>query len=54
MNSVYLFLKLAILAFHPDNTKISFDETSVIFRPPSMSQGVWRWLYKSEMTWPVL
>ena len=45
MNSVYLFLKLAILAFHPDNTKISFDETSVTFRPPSMSQGVWRWVY---------
>ena len=45
MNSVYLFLKLAILAFHPDNTKISFDESTITFRLPSMSQGVWRWVY---------
>ena len=45
MNSVYLFLKLAILAFYPENTKISFDETNITFRPPSMSQGVWRWVY---------
>ena len=45
MNSVYLFLKLAILAFYPENTKISFDETNITFRPPSMSQGVWRGVY---------
>jgi hypothetical protein len=45
MNSVYLFLKLAILAFYPDNTKISLDDTTITFRPPSMSQGVWRWVY---------
>ena len=45
MNSVYLFLRLAILAFYPDNTKISFDETTITFRPPSMSQGVLRWVY---------
>jgi hypothetical protein len=45
MNSVYLFLKLAMLAFNPDNTKISFDETTITFRTPSMSQGVWRWIY---------
>ena len=45
MNSVYLFLRLAILAFYPDKTKISFDETTITFRPPSMSQGVLRWVY---------
>ena len=45
MNSVYLFLRLAILAFYPDKTKISFDENSITFRIPSMSQGVIRWVY---------
>jgi hypothetical protein len=50
MNSVYLFLKLAILAFYPENTKISFDETNITFRPPSMSQGVWRWVYGESRT----
>ena len=47
MNSFYLFIKLAILAFYPEKTKISFDELSslITFRPPSVSQGVWRWVY---------
>ena len=47
MNSVYLFIKLAILSFYPDKTKISFDDSTsnITFRLPSMSQGVWRWVY---------
>lgn len=47
MNSFYLFIKLAILSFYPEKTKISFDESSSIitFRLPSVSQGVWRWVY---------
>jgi hypothetical protein len=45
MNSVYLFLKLAILSFYPEKTKISFDESTITFRRPSISQGVWRWVY---------
>jgi hypothetical protein len=48
MNSVYLFLRLALLAFYPDNTKISFDDKTIIFRPPSMSQGVLRWVYNES------
>ena len=48
MNSVYLFLRLAILAFYPDKTKISFDNNTITFRPPSLSQGVLRWVYNES------
>ena len=45
MNSVYLFLRLALLAFYPDGTKISLDDRVITFRPPGWSQGVLRWTY---------
>jgi hypothetical protein len=47
MNSVYFFIRLALLAFFPDKTKISFDEdnNTITFRKPTMTQGVMRWVY---------
>ena len=43
MNSVYLFIRLAILSFYPDKTKISFDQKTITFRPPSISQSILRY-----------
>lgn len=48
MNSVYLFLRLALLAFYPDGTKISFDENTVTLRKPGWSQGVLRWTFSES------
>jgi hypothetical protein len=45
MNSVYLFIKLALLAFYPDNTKITIDENYIYFRKPGLTQGFMRWSY---------
>ena len=45
MNSVYLFLRLTLLAFYPDGTKISLDKNTLTYRLPSWSQGVLRWTF---------
>jgi hypothetical protein len=48
MNSVYLFLRLAMLAFYPDGTKISLDDNMITFRKPGWSQGVLRWTFSES------
>ena len=45
MNSIYLFLKVALLAFYPDNTKISIDDNTVTIRKPGITQGILRWTF---------
>lgn len=48
MNSVYLFLRLTLLAFYPEGTKVSFNENNIIFRLPGWSQGVLRWTFSES------
>jgi len=47
MNSVYLFIKLSLLAFYPTDTKIAINENAgtVSIHPPGWTQGVWRWAF---------
>lgn len=39
------FIKIAILNFKPDNTKISINNHDIHYRLPSMYQGILRWGY---------
>ena len=39
------FIKIAILNFKPDNTKISISNHDIFYRLPSMYQGILRWSY---------
>ncbi len=39
------FIKIALLNFNPDNTKISIANHTIIFRLPTMYQGILRWSY---------
>ena len=39
------FIKIAILNFKPDNTKISINNHNIDYRLPSMYQGILRWSY---------
>jgi len=39
------FIKIAILNFNSDNTKISINSHDIHYRPPTMYQGLLRWGY---------
>ena len=39
------FVKIAILNFNQDNTKISISNHDIDYRPPTMYQGLLRWGY---------
>ena len=43
MDTIYLITKLALLSFHPDNTKVTFSKNRITFREPSVYQGLLRW-----------
>lgn len=45
MNSIYIFIKLALLSFYPNGTKISINNNTdtISIRPPSLTQGIIRW-----------
>lgn len=41
-------VKLAILAFKPNGTKIAIDSNHITFQEPSVFQGFWRWAYGNK------
>jgi hypothetical protein len=43
MNSIYLFIKLSLLAFYPNGTKITIDKYTITLRRPGLTQGIIRW-----------
>ena len=43
LNPIYSLIKLALLSYYPDNTKLSISDNSIYIRTPSMVQGLLRW-----------
>lgn len=41
----YTIIKIALLNFYPDNTKISISNNKILVRLPSVYQGILRWGY---------
>lgn len=41
-------VKLAILAFKPNGTKIAIDSNHITFQEPTVFQGFWRWAYGNK------
>lgn len=41
-------VKLAILAFKPNGTKIAIDSNHITFQEPNVFQGFWRWAYGNK------
>ena len=44
----YTVIKIALLNFYPDNTKISVSKNEIIFRLPTLYQGILRWSYGED------
>ena len=42
---IYSLVKLALLSFFPDNTKLSISNNYIYIREPGMYQGLIRWGY---------
>ena len=41
-------VKLSILAFKPNGTKIAIDSNHITFQEPTVFQGFWRWAYGNK------
>lgn len=41
-------IKLALLGYKPDGTKIAIDGNRIYFQEPSLLQGFWRWAYGNK------
>ena len=41
----YTIIKIALLNFYPDNTKITISNNKILLRLPSVYQGILRWGY---------
>jgi len=41
-------IKLAILAFKTEGTKLAIDSNRIYFQEPTMFQGLWRWAYGNK------
>jgi hypothetical protein len=41
-------IKLAILGFKPDGTKLAIDGNRIYFQEPTIFQGFWRWAYGNK------
>ena len=44
----YAVVKIALLNYYPDNTKISINNNEITFRLPTMYQGILRWSYGED------
>lgn len=44
----YTVVKIALLNYYPDNTKISINNNEITFRLPTMYQGILRWSYGED------
>ena len=44
----YTIIKIALLNFYPDNTKIAINNNEINTRLPSMYQGILRWSYGED------
>jgi len=41
-------IKLALLGFKPDGTKLAIDSNRIYFQEPTIFQGFWRWAYGNK------
>jgi len=45
IDPIYSLIKLALLSFYPDNTKLSISDNYIYIRNPGLYQGLIRWGY---------
>ena len=43
LNPIYSLIKLSLLSFYPDNTKLSISDNLIYIRSLSIYQGILRW-----------